>query len=57
MGLDPEALFPKSGPVSVVDDVRDGSVSSLGGAPRNVYVYKGGQTSSMAGLVNKVENL
>jgi len=52
MGLDPEALFPKSGPVSVVDAVRAGSVSSLGGARRNVSVNKGGQTSSMAGLVN-----
>jgi len=42
-GFDPDALFPKTGPVSVVDDVINGSISSLGkGVPQNVNVIKGG---------------
>jgi hypothetical protein len=55
--LDPEALFPKKGPVSVIDDVTSGTSSSLGSAPRNVIVAKGAFTSSMASLPGSIDNL
>jgi hypothetical protein len=42
LGMDPESLFPKEGPVSIVDDVHNGDISKLGsGVPKNVYVNKG----------------
>lgn len=57
LALDPEALFPKKGPVSVIDDVHNGTISTLGSAPRNIYVYKGGYTPGMASLPSSVDNL
>ncbi len=58
MGMDPESLFPQKGPVSVVDDVLNGSASTLGsGAPRNVYVAKGDASSNPAGIVAGAESL
>jgi len=57
-GIDPESLFPQSGPVSVVDDVYNGTISTLGtGAPKNVYVFKGGVTSSVGSLVPGADKL
>lgn len=57
-GMDPEALFPQQGPVSVVDDVYNGTISTLGsGAPKNVYVFKGGVTGSIASLVPGADKL
>jgi hypothetical protein len=42
LGMDPEALFPKTGPVSVIDYVSNGSVSTLGaGSPHKVEVVAG----------------
>jgi hypothetical protein len=58
MGVDPKSLFPEKGPVSVIDDVTDGMVSTLGaGAPRNVYVYKGLDAASVASLATSTDNL
>ena len=57
-GVDPESLFPAQGPVSVVDDVFDGTISTLGtGVPRNIYVFKGGVTSGAQSLVTGADNL
>jgi hypothetical protein len=42
MGLDPEGLFPQTGPVSLIDDVTDGTTSRLGsGVPSTTYVHQG----------------
>ena len=42
LNLDPDSLFPKQGPVSVIDLVTNGNISTLGkGAPKDVYVNKG----------------
>jgi hypothetical protein len=57
LALDPESLFPKKGPVSVIDDVHNGTTSTLGSAPRNVYVYKGGYTPGMASMPTAMDNL
>jgi hypothetical protein len=57
-GIDPESLFPKSGPVSVVDDVYNGTISTLGtGVPKNVYVFKGGVTGTVANLTTGTDSL
>lgn len=57
LATDPESLFPKSGPVSVVDDVHNGSISTLGtGVPRNMYVYKG-VPGNLSGIVGGADNL
>lgn len=57
-GLDPESLFPQSGPVSVVEDVYNGTISTLGtGVPKNVYVFKGGVTGSVGSLPTGADNL
>jgi hypothetical protein len=57
-GVDPEALFPETGPISVVDDVDNGTISTLGtGVPRNVHVLKGGVTGSVSSLATGVDNL
>jgi hypothetical protein len=57
LGLDPEELFPQTGPVSIVDEVKNGTISTLGaGAPRNVYVQKGTLSAGMIGATS-VENL
>jgi len=58
LGVDPESLFPKKGPVSVIDDVSNGTISSIGsGAPRNIYVYQGGYTPSLASIAGGTDNL
>ncbi len=42
LNLDPDSLFPKKGPVSVIDLVTNGNISTLGkGAPKDIYVNKG----------------
>lgn len=51
IGMDPEGLFPKTGPTSAVEDVTDGNISKLGtGVPRNIYVAQGAYTKSMANM-------
>jgi hypothetical protein len=40
IAIDPEALFPETGPLSVVDDVTDGETSTLGSSLRNIHVAK-----------------
>lgn len=56
-GFDPESLFPKKGPVSVVEDVHNGTISSLGsGTPKNVNVIKGG-VGNMSNIATGTDNL
>jgi hypothetical protein len=61
LGTDPEELFPQSGPVSIVDPVKNGNVSSLGtGAARDVYVLEGtasGGADTMPGTSDKLFGL
>ncbi|PID38386.1 MAG: hypothetical protein CSA65_03380 [Proteobacteria bacterium] len=56
MGLDPEGLFPQSGPVSIIRDVTDGNTSLLGsGVPSTTYVHQG--TPGSSGLSTSVDNM
>lgn len=58
LGTDPESLFPKKGPVNVVDDVYNGNTSTLGsGVPRNVYISKGGVTGSLSSITTGADQL
>lgn len=50
LSMNPEALFPEQGPLSVIDDVTDGDLSNLGTGIRNVYVEK--QDLTRSGLSN-----
>jgi hypothetical protein len=56
LGLDPEGLFPQTGPVSIIDDVEGGNVSRLGsGVPSTTYVHQG--TPGPSGLPTGIDNL
>lgn len=59
LGLDPETLFPKSGPVTVVDDVRDGTKSLLGSSvPRDTWVEGGSVTDGgISSIAKGADNL
>ena len=58
LAVDPEALFPKTGPVSLVDLVTDGNASSVGsGSLRNMMVVKGGTDSGLGALPGGLDNL
>ncbi|MFH1131561.1 MAG: hypothetical protein V1754_09505 [Pseudomonadota bacterium] len=58
LGMDPEALFPEQGPVSVIDTITDGTISVLGtGVPRKVSVVKGAVNSGMALGLSELDNL
>jgi hypothetical protein len=57
LAIDPESLFPKQGPISVIDDVTSGTTSTLGSAARAVYVYKGGYAPSLTSIAGGVDNL
>lgn len=58
LGMDPEALFPKTGPVSVIDYVNNGSVSSLGaGSPQKVEVVAGVNPQMGTTISQAAENL
>ena len=58
LGMDPESLFPKSGPVSVINDVTNGTISMLGnGSSRNVHVTQGGYNTGMASMSYGVDKL
>ncbi len=57
LNLDPDNLFPKKGPVSVIDVVTNGNISKLGtGAPKNVYVNKG-QPSTIGTVDTSIDKL
>lgn len=58
LAVDPAGLFPKSGPVSLIDDVLDGSVSVLGaGAARKLQVVKSGFNPGLASIPAAAERL
>ncbi|MCK5800135.1 MAG: hypothetical protein KAI47_23255 [Deltaproteobacteria bacterium] len=56
LGLDPEGLFPQTGPVSIISDVADGNISRLGtGVPSTTYVSQG--IPGSGGLPTGLDNL
>jgi hypothetical protein len=59
LGVDPESLFPnKTGPVSVIDEVKNGTASSLGtGTPHSLYVFQGANTANLASVALGTDNL
>jgi len=58
LGMDPESLFPKTGPVSVINDVTNGTVSTLGsGSSKNVHITQGGYNTGMASMTYGVDKL
>ena len=58
IGMDPESLFPKTGPVSVINDVTNGTISTLGnGSSKNVFVTQGGYNTGMASMTYGLDKL
>ena len=58
LGMDPSSLFPATGPVSVIDEVTNGTISMLGnGSSRNVHVNKGNYTPGMANMALGADKL
>lgn len=57
LNLDPDSLFPKKGPVSVIDLVTNGNISTLGkGAPKDIYVNKG-QPNTIGTIDTSIDKL
>ena len=57
LNIDPDSLFPAKGPVSVIDLVTNGNISTLSkGAPKDVYVNKG-QPSTIGGIDASIDKL
>ncbi len=58
IGMDPESLFPKTGPVSVINDITNGTVSKLGsGTSKNVHITQGGYNTGMASMTYGADKL
>ena len=57
-GLDPEQLFPKTGPVTVVNDVANGRIARIGsGVPTDVGIFKGAMNGpGIAGLPSRIDS-
>jgi hypothetical protein len=58
LGFDPQSLFPPTGPISVVEEVKDGVLSRLGtGVPRETYVHKGNIGPGIGSIALGTDNL